>query len=419
MQARTWLYILLVYAVGALMLLGSLAALPVALADMVAFGALLVCCIIAQLYKFEAPNHAHYYITPVFTFAGAMLLPSPLFIALVAIPSFAEWLKERLLNPTSESLRAWYIQPFNVAVDVIAGITARLCFEALSHPDAPDIVRQALAGPLAAICFLAINHLLIGQAIVLARGKTWAETGALEPESLINDIVLLLLGYVVAVLWVLNPWLILSALSPLLLIYRVLRIPQLEHEAKTDSKTGLYNMRYFTTAFAAEIERAGRYQRPMSLIMADLDYLRTINNTYGHLAGDAVLIGVAKIIRATIRASDIAVRFGGEEFCIVLPETDSDGARVIAERIRETIAATPFTAPSHPTPIAATMSFGVAELTPDAATMNALTHAADVAVYHAKHRGRNRVVCIGELSPDEREIALERKRDERVLTPQP
>src|SRR5579884_1847321 len=118
---------------------------------------------------------------------------------------------------------------------------------------------------------------------------------------------------------------------------RRMRGPQLQAEARVDPKTGLYNARYFATALAAEIARASRFERPMSLIMADLDLLRDINNSYGHLAGDAVLKGIAEIFRAELRHYDVPARFGGEEFSILLPETPPQQAFEIAERIRRSV----------------------------------------------------------------------------------
>src|SRR6266545_1103754 len=97
--------------------------------------------------------------------------------------------------------------------------------------------------------------------------------------------------------WQTNPWLIPFAVAPLILVHRSLAVPQLQAEARVDPKTGLFNARHFAAALSEEIGRAQRFERPMSLIMADLDLLRDINNSYGHLAGDAVLKGIAEVFR--------------------------------------------------------------------------------------------------------------------------
>src|SRR4029079_10329291 len=120
--------------------------------------------------------------------------------------------------------------------------------------------------------------------------------------------------------WHGNPWLIPFAVAPLLLIHRSLSVPRLQEEARVDAKTGLFNARHFATALNEELTRAARFERPLSLVMADLDLLRDINNTYGHLAGDAVLQGIAEVFRAHLRHYDVHARLGGGEFVLLLPE---------------------------------------------------------------------------------------------------
>ncbi|HEX5689046.1 MAG TPA: GGDEF domain-containing protein, partial [Roseiflexaceae bacterium] len=234
-------------------------------------------------------------------------------------------------------------------------------------------------------------------ALELARGLSFRESGILSYDNLLPDVVMVLLGAVIAVLWAINPWWVALALSPLLLMYQALNVPQLKQQAQTDGKTGLFNARHFNAMFAEALDRARKQQRPLTCIMADLDYLRNINNTYGHLAGDAVLVGIGKVIRATIRSNDIAGRFGGEEFAVVLPDTDIDSARLLAERIRQAIEATRFDVPGQEAPIQVTMSLGLARFPQDAATQTELIAASDVAVYQAKHQGRNRVVCLADV----------------------
>jgi diguanylate cyclase (GGDEF)-like protein len=174
-------------------------------------------------------------------------------------------------------------------------------------------------------------------------------------------------------------------------------IPQLKQEAQTDGKTGLWNARHFTKLFTAEMERAQRFNRPLTVIMADLDLLRNINNTYGHLAGDIVLSGIGQIIKENIREYDIAGRFGGEEFAIVLPETGPAEAQALAERLRAAVEVATFQVATSQTPISCTMSIGVACCPWDATTVTELIHEADVAVYQAKLRGRNCVICAADV----------------------
>lgn len=165
------------------------------------------------------------------------------------------------------------------------------------------------------------------------------------------------------------------------------RVSQL---ASTDGLTGLYNHRFFQDALRRALETYHRYGRNFSLILADLDHFKRINDTHGHQAGDQVLVEVGRRIGRTIRSSDIAARYGGEELAIILPETDHDGALNLAERIREAIAASPI----HIEPdcdLQVTISLGLATCTRHGTTPQALIEHADRGLYRAKATGRNRV----------------------------
>ena len=365
--------------------LATLASPILITANLLTFVVLTALTILTQFFEAEAPGRQSYYPHLVFLFAGLLLLPPLLFVLLVVIPHLVEWIRKRLAH--SPLLRAWYIQPFNIATHLIAGITARWALTALV-PAATALTSPVslLAVTLGVLIYVLLNHLLIGLALVLARGISLRESGVFEIANLLSDLIQLSLGYVVAALWQLNPWLILPALSPLVLIYRALMVPQLEKEANTDAKTSLWNTRHFNQLFAAEMERAWRFNRPLSVIMADLDLLRNVNNTYGHLAGDVVLTDIGQLIRRTVREYDIPSRFGGEEFCIVLLEAGQAEAQAFAERLRRAVEATAFQVPTSRTPIHVTMSLGIACFPQDGITTTELTHKADVAVYQAKLR---------------------------------
>ncbi|MCG8346290.1 MAG: diguanylate cyclase [Chloroflexales bacterium] len=396
MSRRAWVYIWTMFLSGTALTAATLLVYRFDPAPMPLFISLLILTTIAQLAKVEAPSHTLYYATPLFRFAGLLVLPPFLIVILVVFPLIVEWIKERLFN--SEHLRAWYLQPFNITMYVIAAITASQVFHALNRTQYDlHSTYAALAAVAAACVYVLVNHLILGLALVLARGLTWRESRSFDPQGLLSDMILPCLGYVIAILWALNPALILPALSPLALMYHALKVPQLKQEAQTDAKTGLLNPRHFNRCYAEELARAQRFNRPLALIMADLDLLRTINNTYGHLAGDVVISGIGKIIRAQVRDYDITGRFGGEEFAIVLPETSVGEAIAAAERIRRAIEEAPFNVSTHPTPIHATMSLGVACFPDDASTATELSHKADVAVYQAKLRGRNQVVYVADV----------------------
>jgi diguanylate cyclase (GGDEF)-like protein len=168
-----------------------------------------------------------------------------------------------------------------------------------------------------------------------------------------------------------------------------LRIPELERKSETDQKTGLFNHHHFMAQFNNELQRANRYDRPLSIIMADLDLLRNINNTYGHLAGDDVLKGVADILKQTVREYDLVARFGGEEFAILMPEAEIDKAIERAEHIRKAIESARFVVPTSVQPIKVTMSFGISKRENFEQSPEEIIHHADTALYRSKLNGRN------------------------------
>jgi two-component system, cell cycle response regulator len=164
------------------------------------------------------------------------------------------------------------------------------------------------------------------------------------------------------------------------------REAQIVASSLTDPLTGVGNRRYLEQALVAEISRASRTGTRLCAIMADLDHFKGVNDTYGHAAGDRVLAAFGDLLRRHTRVIDIAARFGGEEFIVLLPNTDLENAISIANRIRESLAACPIE--SLPDPV--TASFGVAEMAPDESG-SGLLRRADAALYEAKHSGRNRV----------------------------
>lgn len=164
----------------------------------------------------------------------------------------------------------------------------------------------------------------------------------------------------------------------------------------TDSLTGLYNRRHLEHRLAQEMARAQRHTQPLACLFIDADHFKSINDAFGHPAGDRVLEALAQRLTGRLRASDIATRYGGEEFAILLPHTDVDSACLLAEQIRREIAAEPVQL-GNGEQVPVTVSIGVAAYSPqhlpwpgDSAGKHLLAHA-DRAVYRAKQAGRNRV----------------------------
>jgi diguanylate cyclase (GGDEF)-like protein/PAS domain S-box-containing protein len=164
---------------------------------------------------------------------------------------------------------------------------------------------------------------------------------------------------------------------------------EVQRLSTTDPLTGLSNRRHFGAAAQLEVLRARRYGRPLAAVMVDLDHFKRVNDTHGHAAGDRVLVEVSGICLGLARKTDLKARLGGEEFCLLLPETTAESARVLAERLRTDIESLPFDAEGRPFRV--TASVGIAGYAPGE-ELEELLGRADRALYEAKESGRNRVV---------------------------
>lgn len=185
---------------------------------------------------------------------------------------------------------------------------------------------------------------------------------------------------------------------------------QMEHLASHDGLTGCLNRSTTDALLAHELRRArreGRESRPVAFVLLDLDHFKQVNDRHGHRTGDAVLQAFVAIAKQRLRGSDALGRTGGEEFGLVLPGTDADGARVLLEAIRQAVAAAPLATDEAGRPVRVTVSAGIAVAVPDS-TVSAerLYGRADQALYEAKHGGRNRVEVYGDSNPVQATLPL-------------
>lgn len=169
---------------------------------------------------------------------------------------------------------------------------------------------------------------------------------------------------------------------------------EIERQAVTDGLTGVANRRSFNDSLSKEFERAKRYEQPLSLVVIDLDFLKKINDTYGHMTGDEAIKAIGTVLAQSSRSIDLTARYGGEEFCVLLPNTGIDMAEQLAERLRRLIRKTHVEGPG-----VLSASLGVASYPLHADTADALFLRADEALYRAKQDGRNRVK-VSNLGPD-------------------
>jgi diguanylate cyclase (GGDEF)-like protein len=170
---------------------------------------------------------------------------------------------------------------------------------------------------------------------------------------------------------------------------------ELEIAARTDGLTGLWNRKYFDEQLALEVERAQRYGLVLTLVMADLDRFKDVNDTHGHLIGDAVLVGFSEVLKKDLRLSDFAARFGGEEFCMIIPSNSGKDTALCFKRVAEDFKATKFFG-NGAKPFFVSASFGIVQHCSKFDSTEKLIHAADRALYHAKQNGRDKVVLIDE-----------------------
>ncbi len=163
--------------------------------------------------------------------------------------------------------------------------------------------------------------------------------------------------------------------------------------AVTDGLTGLHNRRYLERHLTTLVQQATAREKPLSVLILDIDHFKSINDTYGHAAGDEVLREFSRRVRKAVRGIDLACRLGGEEFVVAMPDTDAALALLVAERLRQKIGGEPFATGEAGVSVSVTVSIGICSLTSPDDTADALVKRADAALYLAKRDGRNRVVA--------------------------
>jgi len=322
-------------------------------------------------------------------FAIIVALPVPM-ACLAHLPSVGVGMLDRWRRRQPEPFRG---PDYNAAASILCAFPAGHLLAWLTRAVADPTWHTLLLIPAAAL-FMTIQYLLLQVLVSLDNRIPWRKTGLFHTDSVIGDVMMTLLGALIGRLYVLDRSTILLTIVPLVLLQQILGRIQQAKLAEIDSKTGLHNYRHLDRALNDEVRRATQSGRPLTLIFGDMDYLRDINNTYGHLAGDRALRGVARVFKRHARPDDIAARFGGEEFVLVLPGLEKCQAWEVAERIRRDVAAQRLETDDGGV-FSVTISLGLAAFPADATTVQGLFKAADEAVYSAKHAGRNQVCTYG------------------------
>jgi len=319
-------------------------------------------------------------------FAAALLLPV-WWVLPVVVTSYAHarWRGLRL------QLWKWV---GSAAYVVLAAVAARGVTVALQGSGTDWIAggpRALLVVSSAAAAFLAVETVLFFGSAYLndPDDEVWLRRTLRGPRFYVTEGAMLLVGGLSAAVWAGNPWLLPLMLPAYGLAQQAALHEPLIQQAKTDAKTGLYRYESWRALALEERERCVGKHRGWAVVFADIDRFKPYNDTWGHLAGDLALVSVAGLLRAQLRARDLVGRFGGEEFCLFLPDTAPGTAVEVAERLRTAVEGLEL----PDTGARVSLSLGVATVEPgdsDCDLVEAI-HAADQALYQAKEYGRNAV----------------------------
>lgn len=332
----------------------------------------------------------------------AVLLP-PVFVLLAPLPLMA--LTQWRVRPTLLHRRL-----FSAASIGLSYAAASLAFHALAPhsalpvgsgpPPGPGLLWWAVAVAAAGLLAAALNTALIAVAVKAADAQTrWREL-LVDVQNLRLDAVEASLGVTVAVLVGLEPVLVVFTLAPILVLQRGLLHGQLRAVALLDPKTGLLNAVTWEREAEGKLLALRRKGLPAAVLLIDVDHFKSVNDTYGHLAGDLVLREISGALAGGVRDGDLVGRFGGEEFVALLPAADAGETAFVAERLRALVAGLVVTLQDG---VAArtTVSIGVATSPDSALSVPEMLAAADHCMYQAKAAGRNQVVpCGGNRQPE-------------------
>lgn len=383
----------------ALLAVGVATSWPVTSTDWLRFAALAACATIhIQVTRQQEERRrarvtaVHIDLTGMWVLPAALLLPIELTLFLLLIVRGQRWINSR--RPAHRFI-------FTTLGIATAALAAQRVFGELDPARLADLSEHdpfAVFGMLMASGFVywSVQVAVTGGALAIgaADQRTLRNVLGSKVDNLLDGTTAGL-GIVTAVMLVLVPPTVSILVLVAILGNRLAEISQLQEEADTDSKTGVFNMRGWTEAAERAFERANRSNLPVALIMLDFDHFKWINDSYGHPAGDDVLRAIAKLLKKVTRPTDVVGRFGGEEFVILLADTDATAAGHAARRIREAISGMRInTTGKHGAPVTIarrTTSIGVAAYPDHGSSVQELLRAADAAVYEAKDNGRDQI----------------------------
>jgi diguanylate cyclase (GGDEF)-like protein len=392
-------YLLIVDAIGLALAVFGMVTVPVTGGDWLAFGVLLACAAAhnelargIERTRRQMENNAHVDLSSVWLFAGVLVLPMPLNVALIVLVYSHYWSR----NPTiPHHRRIFGMAALVVSTQVTMGVLALI--------GGPGHLLAGAPMPLVVAVIVAslLIYTTVDVALIAGRVATYRTPGVTvrkvfgDPANHMLEISNLFYGAMVAFALSYSPALVVLSLPPVLVLHRSVLLKQVQEKARKDSKTGLFNSEGWHERASRERSRAARANEGFGLLMVDLDHFKKVNDTYGHVAGDAVLKAVADAISKEVRDYDSVGRFGGEEFVVLLPGMSEEDGVGVAERIRHAVTQLAVEAPVEGTTTIIrnlSASIGVSTFPAAGDDIEPLLLAADAALYQAKNGGRNQVV---------------------------
>jgi diguanylate cyclase (GGDEF)-like protein len=327
----------------------------------------------------------------VWSFAAVLILPVTLAAAMVVVTQGWAWLR------VWRGRRPLYRWIYSTAAIMIATqfAAAVLAVGPGPYPGVPTTIAALGVVLAAAAARWLVNYALVIVAILISSPNVRGRQVLHNIDERILEIGAFGLGIAAAGLVVYNPLLLVGVVLGLIAMHRGILIPHYRKTARTDTKTGLHTAEWWHEIGQHALDRANADNSPLAVLMLDLDHFKQVNDSYGHLAGDAVLRAVARAICAEVRDCDAIGRWGGEEFVVLIPDADATAARPIAERLRRCITALVINVVTNDGPTTVhnlTVSIGIASHpAPGFHALDDLLLAADTAVYRAKAHGRDRI----------------------------
>lgn len=349
---------------------------------------------IERVREVSAEGSPHTHLQSVWLFAGVLMLPPPLLAGLIGISYIHSWVR------VYRTRALVYRKVFSAASVVLACAASITVLRAIL-PDPAVAFAAQLDGPVglaavvaAGVLYRLINYSLVVGAIIATNPDRPARQALGNASDQLSIAAAIGLAVAIAVVMLTRPWLTPLLIITVLALHMGLLLPQFRDASRTDSKTRLLDPTFWTQLAGDELDRARRLGGTLGILLLDLDRFKQINDTYGHVAGDAVLRAAADAIRHSVRGYDPICRYGGEEFGVILPGLTPDGVAAAAERIRLAIAGLEVTthdlSGSARTICGLTASVGAAVFPDHGRDPSTLLLAADAALYEAKAAGRDR-----------------------------